>query len=258
MADDGNTTLALDLSALDMSSYAAVSESREDYVRRMDRSFEAVVQTFLEGVIEDAERALSAPTLLASASPRRDPRGRFTADPFSFTQVMSRWYTAVRQLAEMAGQDPLDQAIQDELLGSNLPRDAYDATRNLLVQAHDEGWSTYKLKRELSRELIPKDDRGKWDSRSKYRTAVTRMARTLATQNYGAEQIKRFAQRGYFVKTWHSRHDDRVRNTHHLLDGVTVPLASEFKTPTASLRYPGDKLAPPSERINCRCILTGH
>lgn len=58
-------------------------------------------------------------------------------------------------------------------------------------------------------------------------------------------------------KTWVTRHDDRVRVTHKLLDGQTVKTNETFTIPNTqmTIRYPGDMSAPPSEFINCRCSL---
>ena len=57
-------------------------------------------------------------------------------------------------------------------------------------------------------------------------------------------------------KTWHTRMDDRVRDTHTYLEGLSLPLGSEFYT------YDGDHALFPSgfenaeNNVNCRCWLT--
>ena len=56
------------------------------------------------------------------------------------------------------------------------------------------------------------------------------------------------------TKTWMSRRDNKVRETHRLLDGVTVDIDAPFFTATgARLMFPGDTTAPIKEWINCRC-----
>lgn len=58
-------------------------------------------------------------------------------------------------------------------------------------------------------------------------------------------------------KTWHSEHDARVRFTHTVLTGNTVPLMQQFLSPSgAMLMFPGDPTAPPAEIVNCRCQLS--
>jgi HK97 family phage portal protein len=60
---------------------------------------------------------------------------------------------------------------------------------------------------------------------------------------------------GLYVKTWVSRHDDRVRTAHRLLDGAAVKAGSAFKMQGSELRFPGDPLAPPNLTMGCRCRL---
>jgi hypothetical protein len=56
------------------------------------------------------------------------------------------------------------------------------------------------------------------------------------------------------TKVWRSAGDGRVRHTHRVLHGRTVPLDGSFQSPSgALLRYPGDPQAPGSETVGCRC-----
>lgn len=59
------------------------------------------------------------------------------------------------------------------------------------------------------------------------------------------------------TQTWVSAHDSRVRLTHRALDSQQRQWGKPFDSPSgAKIRFPGDPLAPPRERINCRCVLT--
>jgi hypothetical protein len=56
------------------------------------------------------------------------------------------------------------------------------------------------------------------------------------------------------TKTWRTRRDNKVRESHRALDGVTVNMDAPFFTSSgASLFFPGDTSAPIGEWINCRC-----
>jgi len=57
-------------------------------------------------------------------------------------------------------------------------------------------------------------------------------------------------------KTWETMMDDRVRETHSYIEGVSVPIDERFYTSDGdSARYPGDfELA--QNNVNCRCYLT--
>lgn len=61
---------------------------------------------------------------------------------------------------------------------------------------------------------------------------------------------------GATKKTWHTMEDDRVRDTHSPLDGITVPIDAYFYT------WDGDKATQPcgfekaQNNCGCRCVLT--
>jgi HK97 family phage portal protein len=57
------------------------------------------------------------------------------------------------------------------------------------------------------------------------------------------------------TKTWLTRKDSRVRNTHQFLEGKTVDFGDGFMVDGIALRFPGDPLAPPALTFNCRCRL---
>ena len=58
------------------------------------------------------------------------------------------------------------------------------------------------------------------------------------------------------MKTWGTMLDDRVRDTHEYLEGVTIPIEAEFYSfRGGSTLYPG-QWGIPEEDCNCRCYLT--
>ncbi len=67
---------------------------------------------------------------------------------------------------------------------------------------------------------------------------------------------KEFASRGNWVtKTWYTVGDERVRDTHDYLEGVSVPVGEKFFTfDNDSAAYPGG-FAKPENNVNCRCIV---
>lgn len=52
-------------------------------------------------------------------------------------------------------------------------------------------------------------------------------------------------------KRWVSSRDNRVRDSHSLVDGEQRPLEEPFSN---SLMFPGDPLGPAAETIQCRCV----
>lgn len=58
------------------------------------------------------------------------------------------------------------------------------------------------------------------------------------------------------TKTWNTMLDDRVRETHSYLEGITVGLEDRFYTSDGDSAYsPGD-FTLPENNANCRCYLT--
>ena len=81
------------------------------------------------------------------------------------------------------------------------------------------------------------------------------LARMLATAVTNAAMLAAAAAAGWTRKTWTRRADARVRDTHRILHGQTLPLGDSFEVRGHKLRFPGDPAAPISETANCRCWL---
>ena len=97
----------------------------------------------------------------------------------------------------------------------------------------------------------------------KYRSEV--IARTEALRavhsgnNEGFEQAIENGDldKDQLKKTWNTAGDDRVRDTHELMDRQEVKWGEDFTSPSGSgLQYPGDPNAPGAETIQCRCVMT--
>ena len=242
------------LDGLDLTDASAMAAARQEYEDALDTALERVTEEFLTGVIEDAVEALSSATLVAAGQPR-GAGGRFVADPFSFTQVMKRWRAGIRQLESLT--DLSEQSVRMILDGSDLPQWAFDDVSEALRRADEEGWTALRTKRELGAILIPRDDRGRWDSRARYRANIRMIARTLATENYSLRMTGTLATMGFELKEWVSRHDSRTRVSHAIADGQRVRLGDRFIVGASRMLYPGDPAAPIEETANCRCVLVG-
>lgn len=84
-------------------------------------------------------------------------------------------------------------------------------------------------------------------------TAVNEAQTVLNRNDFNIAKAK-----GYSRKTWISERDNRVRPTHQIVDGTTIPINEFFEVGKARLLYPHDWLngsANPEELINCRCVV---
>ena len=55
------------------------------------------------------------------------------------------------------------------------------------------------------------------------------------------------------VKIWRTVHDNRVRDAHAAMDGVSVPWTEDFIVDGYKMIGPGDRSAPAYLWYNCRC-----
>ena len=84
---------------------------------------------------------------------------------------------------------------------------------------------------------------------------ILRVVETDGNRVYNTGGVEGARKEGATSKTWRTMMDDRVRDTHDYLEGVTVGIDEKFFTYDGdSARYPGDFEAPQNS-INCRCWL---
>ncbi len=60
------------------------------------------------------------------------------------------------------------------------------------------------------------------------------------------------------TKTWETMQDEKVRDTHWMLQGKTIPFDEEFVTITGASGLAPGMFDDPEETVNCRCFLTLH
>lgn len=116
---------------------------------------------------------------------------------------------------------------------------------------------------EKARDVIEEKFDGKnyVDRISEYLTSGTgydirRVLETDAHRVYNAALFNGAKQAGATLKTWATMADDKVRDTHFYLDGVTIPIDAEFYSyKGGKTLYPG-QWGIPEEDCNCRCWVT--
>lgn len=84
---------------------------------------------------------------------------------------------------------------------------------------------------------------------------IQRVIETDMTRVFNEGTLATGNKAGAKMKTWLTMMDDRVRDSHSYLEGMTVPIDAEFYT------FDGDHAAAPGgflmaeNNVNCRCIL---
>jgi hypothetical protein len=84
---------------------------------------------------------------------------------------------------------------------------------------------------------------------------IVKVADTESHRLYNEAVFETAEKSGKTVyKTWNTMLDDRVREAHEWLQGVTVPLHEKFYTEGDSALYPGD-FGRADLNVGCRCVL---
>lgn len=95
-----------------------------------------------------------------------------------------------------------------------------------------------------------------------HRAEVIGRTEALRSAHEGTEEMYRQAidqgavNPNELRRTWNAATDDRTRDSHINLNGQEKPFGETWQGQDGELRYPGDPLAPGSETIQCRCVLS--
>lgn len=133
----------------------------------------------------------------------------------------------------------------------------------------EERWNEKRIKSALMQSAIKGESVQKLAGRLRVvvgmgRTSAIRNARTMmtASHNMGKLDIAQEAiDMGINVKkVWIATNDDRTRDSHAEMDGVTIPVDEPFVLQnmdgsTSKLMYPADPDGDPEQVYNCRCTM---
>jgi HK97 family phage portal protein len=169
-----------------------------------------------------------------------------------FGQLDDLWTSSAATTADALGAKLTDVFLERvvaemkarlNVLSGQITQTTYDAiSAEVLKEGVEQGEGTSQLADRL---------------KERFTDLETWRAETIAR----TEVVSGHSQASFFVakesgvvasKEWLATHDDRVRDTHKRLNGDRVGMDSRFSN---GLLFPGDPTGPPSQVINCRCIL---
>lgn len=110
------------------------------------------------------------------------------------------------------------------------------------------------IREELIPSYVKHELSGGGDEWENYREILIATNETNWIYNYLIHKKK--VESGQLTHTWESMRDEKVRGSHAIADGQTVPINEPFTVGRYKLLHPGDDSlgAPPSETIGCRCL----
>ena len=85
---------------------------------------------------------------------------------------------------------------------------------------------------------------------------IARVISTDAHRVYNEAMFEGAKAAGATMKTWNTMGDERVRDTHAYLEGVTVPMDAEFYSYNGNSTYYPGQWGIAEEDCGCRCWLT--
>ena len=86
-------------------------------------------------------------------------------------------------------------------------------------------------------------------------SGIITLANTEAERNYNNAVLEAGIKGGAKFKTWHTMSDDKVRDTHSYLEGMTVGINEDFYTfDNDHAPYPGG-FSSIENNANCRCFI---
>ncbi len=88
---------------------------------------------------------------------------------------------------------------------------------------------------------------------------MTTMQRIIETEGHRLEEQAKLdvARKSTkpLLKEWVSMRDSHVRQSHQILDGVTIPLDDDFVSPSGAVGQAAALIGTAEDEINCRCFL---
>ena len=85
---------------------------------------------------------------------------------------------------------------------------------------------------------------------------IARVVATDAHRIYNQAMFDAAKRGGATQKTWRTMSDEKVRDLHQYLDGMTIPIDAEFYTYNGDHAYYPSQFGVAEEDINCRCWVT--
>jgi HK97 family phage portal protein len=126
----------------------------------------------------------------------------------------------------------------------NSTRNQSNRIAKKIEQLDNEGKSLDEMKRQIKRMV---------GTRSDWRKSLSGHVTTSAIEGVKNEV---YAVGGkHITKTWNTEEDERVRDSHVFVEGVSKKANQLFEVGGSMMRFPGDPLAPVEEVANCRCWL---
>lgn len=237
---------------------ASAFDKRDDLEGQVLQALRAEVEAFLEQLRQAAQDARGSNAIVAAA----------TIDGvFGEVDAKQMWEAAQAAMTSrvLTITGDIDSEYAASLLGRiedwGMGEEAYRALSLEITTLRDLGASKQEIGQAITRVTEyarPTGAAGELANGALipgWRTSTESMSTALATEAYSRAERNLMLLRGTTFKSWQSRLDYRVRDSHIVAHGQRVPIDDMFQVGGYELEYPGDDRAPIGEWINCRCVI---
>lgn len=131
-----------------------------------------------------------------------------------------------------------------------------DAVWDIVEELEDASYIEQYIE-DLSSEVVDATIRNIEDAYYTSEDRAKYIAENEANTIYNDADFQSAVEEGKTSKTWVSMEDNRVRETHAEIDGVTIPIGEPFMVGNSMMMFPKDTSldADPEEIVNCRCTV---
>lgn len=208
----------------------AMQRNKLELVRQMmDDQLDAIRSALVEGISQ-------------GINPRA--QARLFRDAIGLTSNQEAAVRNYEQLLRMGSRESLNRALRDRRFDSTV-RNSINNGQSLTDPQIERMVARYR-----ERYVI-------------YRSETIARTEALSAVHEGNEEMYQQAfdsgnlNPADVESTWHTRIDGRERDSHADMNGQTQPYGQPFISGNGYyLKYPGDRDAPASERVSCRCAVS--
>jgi hypothetical protein len=149
------------------------------------------------------------------------------------------------QWANVVNQSAINYLGTRQNLIVGVGQSVFNSIRDRTQNAIRKGLSVEKLKREVEQIAKFSEFRADMVARTETQTAYNagNYAGQVALEGVGPTE-----------KSWLATRDGRTRDSHALVNGVTLPIKMPFTVGSSQMQYPLDPAGAPKEVIQCRCV----
>lgn len=234
--------------------------THKDYIEWRQNNMLSTKQ--MKGIVGDLSRTLD----------KYDERANELINGHAKSVFVSQYNYGVREVKDALGNKVDSSALSFSLVDEHTVNRLLKEDIKLLPKIDDDDkskkkrkkWNEQKLQSALTQGILQGDPIDKMAKRLQTVEKMTsgQAVRTARTMTTSAENGGRMAsyhdaeEMGIeMMKTWVATLDDRTRDAHAELDGVTIPVDEPFRNSIGDIMFPADPDADGENVYNCRCTL---